>query len=102
MITYRVTVSIPTDVFADWLAWMQHQHIPDVLATGCFVAHHVRRVLDPATNVTTVVIDYMATSIDAYHDYAANRAPALQAQHSERYGATVTASRLLLTDELRA
>jgi hypothetical protein len=102
MITYRVTVAIPTHILDEWLSWMLEHHIPDVVATGCFCGHHIRRVLDTAHENTTIVIDYQAASLDAYHTYASTHAPALQQQHTNRYGALVTASRQILTDDLHA
>ena len=44
MILYNVTVSIDPAVSSDWLEWMRSTHIPDVMATGCFVESRISRV----------------------------------------------------------
>jgi gamma-glutamylcyclotransferase (GGCT)/AIG2-like uncharacterized protein YtfP len=45
MIIYNVTVNIDEDVHAEWLSWMQEQHIPDMLATGKFLSAKMSRLL---------------------------------------------------------
>ncbi len=36
MILYNVTVALDPAIETEWLAWMQQEHIPEVMATGCF------------------------------------------------------------------
>ena len=36
MILYNVTINIHESVHDQWMIWMQHKHIHDVLATGKF------------------------------------------------------------------
>jgi hypothetical protein len=38
MIIYNVTTNIHESVHDQWMIWMQHKHIPEVLATGKFTA----------------------------------------------------------------
>ena len=38
MILYNVTVSIDVKKADEWLHWMRTKHIPDVMATSCFIA----------------------------------------------------------------
>lgn len=100
MILYRVQVVLPRDIYDDWLHYMLHDHIPDVLATGCFTGYSIARIVDAAVDHVTVSISYTCSSMDAYNRYQAQYAPSLQAHHSSRYGALVTASRMILTDDL--
>jgi hypothetical protein len=37
MVTYEVTAIVEEQLQASYLEYMRGQHIPDVLATGCFV-----------------------------------------------------------------
>ena len=41
MIIYNVTINIEEAATAEWLAWMQETHIPDVIATGKFAGKFV-------------------------------------------------------------
>ena len=34
---YNVTVSVESDVQAQWLSWMLEVHLREMLATGCFL-----------------------------------------------------------------
>jgi hypothetical protein len=45
MIIYNVTTNIHESVHDQWMIWMQHKHIPEVLATGKFTAARLVRVL---------------------------------------------------------
>lgn len=45
MIIYNVTINIEEAVTAEWLFWMQQEHIPEVLATGKFTEALMSRVL---------------------------------------------------------
>jgi Domain of unknown function (DUF4286) len=100
MITYRVQVAIPREVYNSWLDYMLQRHIPDVLATGCFTGYSMSRILDSDPNVITVAICYCCASVESYERYRTDFAPALQSHHTDRYGALVSASRMLLTDDL--
>jgi hypothetical protein len=100
VITYRVSVDVPANVLVEWLSWMTSKHIPDVLSTGCFVGFSIHKVVDPNPDAATVVIDYFAACMDAYNRYSIEFAPALQAHHTQRYGALVSASRQLLTNNI--
>ena len=46
MILYNVTVKVEADAAADWLLWMQQEHIPDLMATGLFVGAKMFRLLE--------------------------------------------------------
>ena len=45
MIIYNVTLNVDNDVHTEWLEWMKHTHIPDVMATGMFLDSRICRVL---------------------------------------------------------
>lgn len=101
MIIYSVTVSIDTAIEANWVAWMRTQHIPDVMDTGCFLAAHFQRLVDPAPEdgVSTFNIQYECMSMEAYEAYAELHAPRLQEDHALRYKDRYVAFRTLLRRE---
>lgn len=98
MIIYSVTVSVDRDACADWLEWMTSVHIPDVMNSGYFLASRMGRVLEPAgpEAIETYVIEYECESLDRYREYQREASPALQRDHTARYGDRVTASRRVM------
>jgi N-acetyl-gamma-glutamylphosphate reductase len=43
MIIYNVTSNVQESI-RQWMIWMQHKHIPEILATGKFVSARLVRV----------------------------------------------------------
>lgn len=98
MIVYNVTILIEDDVREEWLEWMRATHIPDVMATGCFVENKMMKVLvdDPQAIATTYAFHYTANSMDDYQNYVDNYAEKLRKDVVERYGSKMNAFRTLL------
>lgn len=82
----------------EWLQWMQHVHIPEVMATGCFLSYRILKVLTNANDDEGVnySIQYDAATMADYERYREQFAPAMQQQTKERYGERVLAFRTLL------
>jgi Domain of unknown function (DUF4286) len=98
MIIYSVTVTIKAAIEPEWLDWMRRVHVPDVLRTGCFGEARIYRVVDPAADEPTYVIQYRCSSIEEYYRYADEFAPALQKEHSDRFSGRFRASRQILEE----
>lgn len=97
MYIYNVTVNIEDDVHEDWLLWMKTKHIPDVLATSCFVANRLLKVLSEIeNNGSTYSVQYYFNRMEEYVRYQDKYAPALQDEHRERYKDKFVAFRTLL------
>jgi len=97
MIIYNVTVNIDNSVHDDWLEWMQRVHIPEVMLTGFFLENRIYKVLaDDDSGGTTYSIQYVCSGMKEYEQYRDIFAPALQAQHSNRYKDKFVAFRTLL------
>jgi hypothetical protein len=96
-IIYNVTLKIDNSVHLEWLEWMQSTHIPEVMLTCMFVENRIYRVLtDDDAEGTTYSIQYVSNSMKEYEQYRDIFAPALQAQHSNRYKDKFAAFRTLL------
>ena len=82
----------------EWLQWMQDVHIPEVMATGCFLSYRILKVLTNATDDEGVnySIQYDAASMADYERYRDLFAPSMQQQTRERYGDRLLAFRTLL------
>ena len=97
MILYNVTVSLDANIEQEWLTWMRSKHIPDVMATGCFLESRFSRVNGEEENGFTYATTYLAESQEKLDTYQTAFAPALKQEHSERYLGKFAAFRTFLT-----
>ena len=95
MIIYSVTIAIQASVESEWADWMKRVHVPDVLRTGCFTECRIYKVLGEGEE-PTYVMQYQCRSIEEYHRYRDNFAPALQKEHTDRFAGKFRGSRQLL------
>jgi hypothetical protein len=82
----------------EWLKWMQEEHIPDVMQTGCFTECKILKLLTEADDNEGInyAIQYTANTLDNYNQYKDQFGPILQAKTKEKYGDSVLAYRSLL------
>lgn len=79
MLIYNITTMVEPEIAAPWLSWMQEQHIPHVMASGCFESYKLVRLLDTdETQGLTYAVQYHAPDRASYDRYLADFAPALQ------------------------
>ncbi len=97
MILYNVTISIDEQVHLDWLEWMKTKHIPDVMATGCFIESRLARVHGEEDGGMTFAVAYLCPSEDKLNEYQERHAPALQGEHTAKFNGRFAAFRTLLT-----
>jgi hypothetical protein len=97
MILYNVTVSIDPSIAEDWLNWMRTHHIPEVMATRCFVESRISRVHGEEEGGITYAITYLSLSQEKMDEYSQQHAPILQKDHSERYAGKFAAFRTILS-----
>ena len=45
MLIYNVTIKVDRIIAREWLQWLQQEHIPAIMATGCFTEYRVVRLL---------------------------------------------------------
>src|SRR4051812_15957642 len=98
MIIYHVTISLETGIEAEWIEWMNRVHVPDVLRTGCFSSCQISQVIGPEGEGPAYVLQYRCRSLEEYHRYRDNFAPALQKEHSGRYSGRFHGSRQILEE----
>ena len=93
-VIYSVMVHVNNDIVSEWLSMMLKEHIPEVMATGCFETYEMRREIEPQLEGrTTFEIRYISPSLETYQRYQDHHAPRLQAAHSSRYGGRFVATR---------
>ena len=95
---YSVSVSVDEAEAAEWLQWMQAEHIPAVMATGCFTRYRMHRLLAPLEDPTSVIynVQYECADRADYDRYQHTHAAQLQGITRARYGERVHAFRSLL------
>ncbi len=96
MIVYNVTVNIDNDVHDEWLNWMRTVHVPDVMRCGIFTNSRICRVLVDEEQGTTYSLQYTAPSMPDYERYRDEFAPALQADHRQKFEGKFVAFRTLI------
>jgi hypothetical protein len=96
MILYNVTVSVDPEIADKWLQWMRTVHIPDVMATSCFIESRLSRVHGEEEGGITFAITYLCPSQELLDKYRQFYAPALQKEHSEKFEGRFAAFRTLL------
>lgn len=102
MIIYSVTITIQASVEAEWVERMNKVHVPDVLRTGCFSECRMSKVLGSGGEEPAYVMQYHCPSVEEYHRYRDNFAPALQKEHTDRFAGRFHGSRQLLEEIARA
>jgi hypothetical protein len=97
MVIYNVTVKVSHRIHAAWLQWMTATHLPAVMATGCFEKYQLVRLLDTDEDEgPTYAAQYYAPTLDDYHRYVADHAPALQQAGFHAWGHDAIAFRSLM------
>lgn len=94
MIIYNVTINIDESIHHDWLKWMQHKHINEVLATGLFTQAKLIKVLvEEEMGGTTYAVQYYTDSKSKLEDYYQNHAPRLRQEGLQLFGDKMLAFR---------
>lgn len=87
MIIYNVTTNIHESVHDKWMIWMQHKHIPEMLATGKFSSAKMTRVLiEEEMGGVTYSVQYLTDSRETLQQYYQNEAPVLREEGEKLFG----------------
>ena len=87
MIIYNVTTNIHESVHDQWMIWMQHKHIPEMLATGKFSsARMVRVLIEEEMGGTTYSVQYTTDNKATLQKYYLEDAPKLREEALQLFG----------------
>ena len=87
MIIYNVTTNIHESVHDQWMIWMQHKHIPEMLATGKFSSAKMTRVLiEEEMGGVTYSVQYLTDSRETLQKYYQADASALREEGARLFG----------------
>ena len=97
MIIYNVTVKVQPAIAAEWLQWMQGEHMPEIMATGYFTASRICHLLEmDESDGVTYSVQYTATDMSQYQRYIAEHAPALREKTMKAFGDRLIAFRTVM------
>jgi hypothetical protein len=97
MLIYNVTVKVDEIIAREWLQWMQQEHIPGIMNTGCFVDFKIVRLLDmDDTEGPTYAVQYFADTIGDYQKYLEHHAPRFRKESTDKWGDRFIAFRTLM------
>lgn len=87
MIIYNVTTNIHESAHDQWMIWMQHKHIPEMIATGKFVSARLVRVLvEEEMGGVTYSAQYTTDSKETLEKYYLENAGTFQAEGQKLFG----------------
>lgn len=95
-VLYNVTVSLDPNAEQEWLSFMRSVHIPEVMATNCFLESRLSRMNNEEEGGVTYAITYVCHSREHLDRYAKEFAPALQIDHAEKFNGRFAAFRSTL------
>lgn len=97
MIIYNVTVKTELSIAEEWLQWMKEEHIPDILATGCFYKAAILQMLEPEDEeAMTFAVQYQANTREEYDAYINRYANEMRQKAFDKWGERFIAFRSLL------
>lgn len=84
---YNVTIKIQEQIHAAWLQWLRDEHVPEVIATGCFIKATILRLEDiDDSEGPTYAIQYLAENRNAYNRYIEKFAAAMRQKSFDKWG----------------
>ena len=97
MFIYNVTIKVHDSIKEEWLSWLQKEHIPEVIQTGCFTEALVLRLLETDnTEGPTYAVQYKADSKALYNRYIEKYAGVMRQKSFEKWGDQFIAFRSLM------
>lgn len=97
MIIYNVTINVQHSIHHQWLVWLKQEHIPDIIATGCFTHAVILELLEvDTTEGPTYAIQYFAESKALYNGYIEKFAAAMRQKAFDKWGDQFIAFRTLM------
>ncbi|MEO7522639.1 MAG: DUF4286 family protein [Ferruginibacter sp.] len=87
MIIYNVTIKIQESIHQAWIQWLKEEHLPEVLATNCFIRSTILRLLDiDDSEGPTYAIQYFAEDRSAYERYVENFSGIMRQMSFDKWG----------------
>jgi len=95
MLCYYIRAEVPTELADEWTTWMCQDHIPAVLATGCFERAELWQEMD-SVPIATFHIVYYCPRLELFRRYEELYASQLRNEHAQRFHPHIRLQRQLL------
>jgi len=97
MIIYNVTTKADHSIAVEWLQWLKEEHIPEMIATGCFTHATVLQLIDiDQTDGPTYAVQYHSASKELYNLYIQEYAGAIRKKVTGKWGNKVISFRTVM------
>jgi hypothetical protein len=97
MIAYNITIKLLPQIEKEWVAWQRNEHIPEMLASGCFTDYKLYRLLEQdESDGLTYIIQLFSSSLSQYQAYIDNYAGALRQKALDKWGNRFIAFRTVM------
>lgn len=97
MFIFNVTTKVNRGIHEAWLEWMQTEHMPALLRTGCFVRYQLLKLHEQDEEEgPTYIAQYFAESKALYNRYMEVYADAIREDYLAKWGNNFIAFRTLL------
>lgn len=104
MYIYNVTIKVSLTIVSEWIEWMHHEHLDEVISTGMFDRYLFFELLEPKEEeeeARTFVAQYITDSKARYETYINEHAPRLREKGFFRFGSGFIAFRSLMKEVKR-
>ncbi|MFM1857084.1 MAG: hypothetical protein RLZ05_144 [Bacteroidota bacterium] len=97
MYIYNVTIKVDHVIIKEWLHWLKQEHIPEILATGCFTEATVLELLETVDEEgATFAVQYKTSRLENYRRYLSEYAPLLRQKGLDKWGNKFVAFRTFM------
>ena len=97
MFIYNVTIKVDHSIQGEWLKWLQEEHIPEMIATGCFTHAVVLHLLEADDEEgITYAVQYHSESKSLYNRYIDQFSEKMRAKGMTKWGNKFIAYRTLM------
>lgn len=96
MIVFNVTTIIEESIQAEYVNFMQQEHIPLVMATGAFTSSNLFLLTEPENEGITYCAQYITDSEEKLLNYRNNHSPKLQEHFKNKFDGKCVAFRSVL------
>lgn len=97
MIIYNVTSKVDWSIHDAWVKWMQEEHMPEVVQTGCFTQYQLLRILETdEAEGPTYAAQYFAENKLQQEEYIEKFSPSLRRKAHEKWGARLISFRSIM------
>ena len=87
MIVYNITTKVAIAIAGNWLQWINEEHNPDIINTGCFTHATILQLLETDDSEgLTYTVQYFAESKSNYNTYMEKFAATMRQKAFDKWG----------------